>query len=293
MMISMTFESISLSRQEDYLNLLKLCNTNASDYSFANLWGWAAEYGLQWSFDPGRNLVWLCQTVPEKIFWAPIGRWEQDWAGIFSEMQLGGKFTRIPFDLAHLWQEQLPGISLNEAKDHWDYLYPVEQLVRLKGNKLHKKKNLLNQFLRKYDFQYVQLDVEMVENALTLQSEWCLWKECEDSEALEAENSAIVRVFHDWEEIRGIFGAGLLLDGHMIAYTVAEGLNPETLVIHFEKGCPQYKGVYQAINQLFLSRSGGGYEWVNREQDLGDPGLRKAKESYLPQDFARKYEICI
>ncbi len=287
----MDFEPIALERQDEYLSLLRISGTNASDYSFANLWGWAEEYGLMWAFDPDRELVWLQQTKPWQVYWAPIGRWEQDWTDLCTYFGPGTRFTRVPDQLATIWEKQLEGAEIEEAREHWDYIYPVQQLIELKGNKLHKKKNLLNQFLRNNDFQYVDLTPGLIEDALTLQSEWCLWKECEDSESLEAENGVIVRVFHDWEYIRGLFGAGLLIEGHMIAYTVAERLSPDTVVVHFEKGCPQYKGVYQAMNQLFVRNTAYMYEWVNREQDLGDPGLRKAKSSYLPQEFSRKYEV--
>lgn len=79
----------------------------------------------------------------------------------------------------------------------------------------------------------------------------------------------------------------------MIAYTVAEALDETSVVIHFEKGCPHFKGVYQAINQIFLEQCCQGYEIVNREQDLGDLGLRKAKLSYNPVGFLEKYTVCL
>ena len=76
-----------------------------------------------------------------------------------------------------------------------------------------------------------------------------------------------------------------------MAYTVAERFAPDTLLIHFEKGNPDYKGAYQMINQAFLAHAAGGLRWVNREQDLDDEGLRRAKRSYHPEDFVRKYEV--
>lgn len=79
----------------------------------------------------------------------------------------------------------------------------------------------------------------------------------------------------------------------MVAYTVSEPLAPDSLLIHFEKGDAEYKGVYQAINQIFLARQGKGFMRVNREQDLGDKGLRKAKLSYHPVDYSRKYNVVI
>jgi hypothetical protein len=82
-----------------------------------------------------------------------------------------------------------------------------------------------------------------------------------------------------------------MVDGRMAAYTVGERLSSDTLVIHFEKADPAYKGVYQAINQQFLTHADPAFTLVNREQDLGDEGLRKAKLSYHPVDFVRKCTV--
>ena len=84
-----------------------------------------------------------------------------------------------------------------------------------------------------------------------------------------------------------------MVDGSMVAYTVAEALIRDMLLIHFEKGDTQYKGIYQAINQKFLANSAAGYTFVNREQDLNDEGLRKAKLSYHPEDYLRKFRVTL
>jgi hypothetical protein len=108
---------------------------------------------------------------------------------------------------------------------------------------------------------------------------------------LSAENKAIARVLADWRHFDGVLGGALMVNGDMVAYTVAEGLTRDSLVIHFEKGDTQYKGVYQAINQMFLAKSASRYKLVNREQDLGDEGLRKAKLSYHPTSFISKFRV--
>ena len=84
-----------------------------------------------------------------------------------------------------------------------------------------------------------------------------------------------------------------MVDGFMVAYTVAEALTPDMLLIHFEKGDTEYKGIYQAINQKFLADAAAAYTFVNREQDLNDEGLRKAKLSYHPEDFLRKFRVTV
>jgi hypothetical protein len=86
-------------------------------------------------------------------------------------------------------------------------------------------------------------------------------------------------------------GGVLMVDDLIVAYTIAEKLDEDTVVVHYEKGCPDYKGVYQAINQMFLENLDGNFKWVNREQDLGEEGLRQAKLSYNPVGFLKKYRV--
>ena len=286
----LSFHPLSLESQADYKRLFDLCPQSASDYSFVNIWAWRDIYGLEWAWTD--QAVWIRQHHPTLEYWAPVGPWsDMDWSSMLRST-LDGRtaFTRIPEHLFQIWSEQFgSAVDLVPNRDHWDYIYSVEELINLKGNKYHKKKNLLRQFLRKYDATYHHLDEEKIEKALTLQTEWCLWRDCEDSTTLEAENQAILNTFHDWRHLRDIFGGGLDVEGNMVAYSIAEPLDAQTLVIHFEKGCPGHKGVYQAINQMFLAQSGSSYAFVNREQDLGDPGLRKAKESYHPVRYLKKF----
>ena len=83
------------------------------------------------------------------------------------------------------------------------------------------------------------------------------------------------------------------MDQAIAAYTVAERLTNDMLLNHFEKASPMYKGGYQAINQMFLSRTRGEFKTVNREQDLDDEGLRQAKLSYHPSGFLKKYQVLL
>jgi len=135
---------------------------------------------------------------------------------------------------------------------------------------------------------YHTLDMDCVERVLEMQNNWCSWKECVESEALEAENAVISRVLQNWDRIPGMMGGALEVDGLIVAYTVAEALTEDSVLIHFEKGHTGYKGVYQAINNMFLANAAASFTHVNREQDLDDPGLRKAKLSYNPVSFLEK-----
>ncbi|MEW5774964.1 MAG: phosphatidylglycerol lysyltransferase domain-containing protein [Thermodesulfobacteriota bacterium] len=281
---------VSIAGREDYLRRLAACPAVTSDVSFGNIWGWREVYGLQWRF--GRSHVWLRQTRPETVYWGPVGPWlDEDWEGC-PVLARGGSFARAPEALARLWSQRLPGrVRLAESRGHWDYVYSVPELVELRGNRFHKKKNLLGQFLRSYRHRYHPMTPDCVEDVLQMQEEWCSWRDCESGDTLVSENEAIRRVLENWDNMPGMFGGVLEVEGRIVAYTVAERLDEKTLVIHFEKGHAEYKGVYQAINQLFLANAAGEYALVNREQDLDDPGLRKAKESYNPVAYLKKYEV--
>ena len=292
--MTLHFEPISLDKQNDYLEILSRCPQITSDYSFLNLWSWADEYGLGWAWDG--DLIWIRQHLPEEFYWAPVGLWNAvDWQSrLRFNVNTRSVFTRVPETLTDLWRERLPQqIRIEEERGSWDYIYRVTDLIELKGKRYHKKKNLFNQFNRKYDFSYQPFGADMVEQAMAMQTDWCTWRDCESSDILSSENRAIFKILKEWQQLAGLFGGALMVDGSMVAYTVAEALTVDMLLIHFEKGDTQYKGIYQAINQMFLANSAAGYTFVNREQDLGDEGLRKAKLSYHPEDFLRKFRVTL
>jgi len=285
------FEPITLARREDYLHRLAQCPQKTADYSFGNLWGWADEYGLCWRF--GDRHVWIMQTRPREVYWAPVGPWEEDWATC-PTLGKGVTVTRVPERLCQIWKRALKDrMRLQKAREHWEYVYSVPELLELRGNRFHKKKNLLKQFLRTYDYEYKPLTTECMEETLDMQRQWFSWRDPAEAGPLVAENAAIVRVLQSWDRIPGLSGGAIRIGGEMVAYTVAEELTPDMLVVHFEKGRPGYKGIYQAINQLFLADAGAGYDLVDREQDLGDEGLRQAKLSYNPVGFLKKCTVTV
>lgn len=275
-----------------YVERFSHCLQKASDYSFVNLWGWAEQYGLTWAFS--NKCAWIRQNNPEPVFWAPVGPWEEvDWANC-AVLAHGGTFIRVPQPLYALWKAALGDrVSAEESRDQWDYVYDVHELITLEGKRYAKKKALLDKFKDKYDFRYHSMTTDCVEYALDLQAEWIEWREFRDSKALLMENAAIARVLKSWEELPCMRGGYITVDGNMVAYTVAEAITPDTLVVHFEKGNTEFEGVYQAINQMFLANEAADCDIVNREQDLSDSGLRKAKLSYNPSGFLKKYKVTV
>ena len=272
-----------------YLELLRLSPSLASDYSLSNIWGWAGHYGLEWAFCD-KNLAWIRQTKPTVRYWAPVGSWDETpWHECCLEP--GTEITRVPEDLAKIWQKARPDqIELKEERGSWDYVYLVEELATLKGPRFHKKKNHYNRFLKLYNWEYRSMKGSDVEEVLDMQEDWVKWQE-DPSPSLTAENKAVARVLSNWDKLPGLIGGLIYIDGRLEAYTVGESLAPdsnEMIVIHFEKASTEFRGLYQAINAMFLQNDAKNFKYVNREQDLDDPGLRKSKESYNPVDYIKK-----
>ncbi len=270
-----------------YLELLALTPLLASDYSLANIWGWADHYGLEWAFCDN-NLCWIRQTKPEVRYWAPVGNWTNTpWKDCC--LDKGAQITRVPESLAQIWQQARPdSIELKEERGSWDYVYLASDLAELKGNRFHRKRNHYNQFLKLYNWEYKTMTGADVGAVLAMQEEWVKWREDSSSPSLLAENKAVERVLSNWEKLPNLVGGLIYIDGGLRAYTVGEPLGKDMMVIHFEKACTEYRGLYQAINAMFVQNECKTVTYVNREQDLDDPGLRKAKESYNPVDYIKK-----
>lgn len=287
-----SFKPISLDDMKRYKELHAASGTRASDYSFINLWGWAQEHGLVWRFS--KNLCWIKQTIPATQYWAPIGKWSDiDWSSE-KEIISGNEFIRMPAELCRIWKEQISGqIKCEDSRGQWDYLYRSKDLAALSGSKLNKKKNLLNQFSKKYpEYEYLPLTSKHIDKVLLMQKKWYA-ENGSESKSLTAENSVIRRVLNKWDLLPGLTGSFITVKNEVIAYTVGEQLTKDTLVIHFEKGDTGYKGVYQAVNNFFARDNASKFAFINREQDMNNKGLRKAKESYDPADYVKKYTVRI
>jgi hypothetical protein len=153
------------------------------------------------------------------------------------------------------------------------------------------------EFEKKYDYQYIDFGKEMIDQVLAMQSDWCQWRDCDLNDALASENRVIERVISAWNQFSHIGGGAILVENKMVAYTLTEFLTDDILLVHFEKANPNYQGAYQAINQMYVSRicqnAAKPVKLINRMQDLGDKGLRKAKLSYHPVDFNRKFKVSL
>lgn len=289
------FFPVELAMREIHSRYWSLTPVHYADYTFANLWGWAIEYGLEWT--EAHGLFWVRRTrrgdMPTERFWAPIGDWSSaDWDSIASDMPSGTVWERVPESLCSQLKTLMPErICIEETRGQWEYLYSQKALATLSGNKLHKKKNHYNTYIKSYGEDYRTLGEDDIEHILQFECEWCRCHECDKSPSLQAENNAVLRVLTRWESLGTLIGAGLFVGDKMSAFTVGEALDDKTMVIHFEKARLEYKGAYQAINACFARYAGASFELINREQDADEEGLRQAKEGYYPLGFIVKNRI--
>jgi len=291
----MHFVPIDLNLREEHARLWAQTPVHTADYTFTNLWGWAPNYGLEWR--EAHGLGWIRRTkrgnLPTERYWAPLGDWDAaDWESILAETAPGTVWDRVPEALCNKLAAIAPSrIRIEETRGQWEYLYEAKALASLTGNKLHKKRNHFNAYMKAYGEDYRLLTPEDIENVLLFEYDWCKCHECDKSPSLQAENEAVIRVLTRWDRLPGLIGAALFVEERMSAFTVGEALDARTLVTHFEKGRPAYRGVYQAMNACFARNAGAAFEFINREQDAGEAGLRQAKESYYPCGYLIKNRI--
>lgn len=177
------------------------------------------------------------------------------------------------------------GFTVFEDRDNFDYLYSREELSQLAGRKYHKKKNLVNAFINNYNYEGKPLLEEFVPEAVQVLE---LWRNGRDNPGDYHANKEAL----EQSEVLQLCGGIYYVEGEPAAFTLGEELaRGESFVIHFEKALGKYKGIYQFVNNCFASILPEKYKYINREQDLGDAGLRQAKLSYQPVGFVKKYRV--
>lgn len=295
------FKSVNTDTIGEYMSRWEQTKQRSSDYSPGVLLCWERTFGYQFAFDDAADLVWIKGTRPEEHFLAPVGKWNIDgWDEIIAaRFGTQAEFRAVPEKLVDIWRKQL-GSSLLISDDTeadragWEYIHLVSDLASLDGKKYIKKRNRINQFKKLNQYEYIPITSEVVPRIAQFQQEWCdSYRAFSDSESIEQESTGIIRsILANWDRLPQMIGGAIEVMGRIVAYTIAEAVG-NTLMIHFEKASLEYNAAYQIINQEFLIHEGGPYMYVNREEDMGDPGLRDAKMSYHPSSFLKKFTVRI
>jgi hypothetical protein len=288
------FNTLEIQHKEIFHQYFLQDPPQTSELTFTNLFMWRYHYHPIWSEIDDCLLIILIPDGVLPFGLQPIGPGNKKEALEILCQKLGdlthdAKICRVGEEFVEKYVDRNQ-YDLIFDRDNSDYVYRAEDLIKLSGRKYHKKKNHLNRFLKNYQYEYRDLDMDLVECFLEMQEKWCQLKECLDKPDLFSEDYAVHEALTHFEEL-DYQGIAILIESNVEAFSLGEALNSDTAVVHIEKANPAIPGLYNAINQLFCSKAWAHMEYINREQDLGLEGLRKAKESYYPHHMANKYTL--
>ena len=178
--------------------------------------------------------------------------------------------------------ELYPSLNFHQDRKYYDYIYLSSNLANLTGSDYSKIRNRLNKFTRRYDYNLEKISKNNMPDIDNFLKRWCLWKDCDSDPLLENEKNAIIYSMSHFFDLN-LSGIAIRINGVIEAIAVYEKMSNDTAVVHYEKGSPDYDGIYKAINQETAKILQKDFSYINRQSDMDIPGLRKAKMSYRPR----------
>jgi uncharacterized protein len=290
------FKPLGLEDRDFFRRLLWDYQPETSELTFTNLFIWKDFYNLAWSLDRDWLLIISDPADGSSWMFPPVGpsprgetckkllRWLQEIKGIKGP-GIERADSRLVAELAADSQ-----FLMEPARDHFDYVYRSEDLMQLAGTSYQGQRNHIQHLQRSYAFSYEPLQERHISACLDLAEEWCAQKKCAEDLGLQGEWEAVKACLQNFPDL-DLQGGVILINGKVEAFTLGELLNKETAVVHIEKANPLISGLYAAINREFCRHSWSQVPFINREQDLGLPGLRMAKLSYHPHHLVEKFRI--
>ncbi len=301
-MVYILFQPVSLEDKNVFNEFIHAHSYESSSYTFTNFYMWRIPYHIEWT--TAADCLCIKAAHHDQIYMLPplpaagsSGNMEAALTAMESYFEeIGQKFIlkgASAESIAAL-EALRPGYFRFVAdRDNFDYVYLAQDLMWLKGRKYSSKKNHLNYFKRTYSqYEYRPLTAELLPSCLATALEWYDLRGLDEASEIELEKAAVIDILNHYD-ILGLSGGAILIDGKMEAFTIGEQITSEMALIHVEKGNPNIRGVYQAINQEFCRDRWSDMKFINREEDMGIEGLRQAKESYHPIKMVEKYDVMI
>ena len=288
------FEEISIDKKDEINSYLKSLPGINSEKSFATLFVWRKGYNIKYAIADGVLLLsshlsgedeYIGIILPKERSFNLKGAVNKI-IGFFKD---GFVLRLYDSGTVEMLNDTFPDrFVISENRNSFDYIYSTEKLIRLSGKKYHTKKNHINKFKKLYpDCKYERLSAADKDECTALFDKWYSGKK--DTDGLDSEREAICEMFGEFDSLN-LIGGGLRTDGELVAFSFGERLNSDTALIHFEHANNDYIGSFTEINRCFLEREFADLKYVNREEDMGLPGLRQAKMSYKPEFFAKKFD---
>lgn len=269
------------------------CRRNC-DLSFSNLCSWRFMYNTKFAVIDNFLVFkfWLHGRVS---YMMPVGQGDPEKELIeklIEDSQLEGEPLRL-MGVCQGMKKRLNDILPEEFefttnRDYSDYIYLRSDLATLTGKKFQSKRNHINRFKKEYTYKYVPITPDSVQECLYLEAEWCKANDCDKQDGTGNERQAIVFALEHFEEL-GLSGGILYANDKIVAFTFGMPINKETFGVHVEKADTTVDGAYAMINFEFANHIPETFTYINREEDLGIEGLRKAKLSYQPETILEKF----
>lgn len=292
-MAEIAFKRPELEDQEIIRSYFEKAPSRSCERTFANVYLWSRQYHVKYAIV--EDALIFMDDEYELAYAYPAGEPEAVKRALERLMQYS-KEKNAPFRLYNVTAENFaqldawyPGqFQIEYDRDEADYVYETEKLTTLAGKKLHGKRNHINKFKTLYeDWNYESLSEENVEECFQMALRWRNQNGCEEDHAKNAEMCVTLNSLRLFREL-GMVGGVLRVQGQIVAFCIGEPLCEDTFVVHIEKAFPDVEGAYPMINQQFVQHECQGYLYVNREEDTGAEGLRKAKLSYRPVFLVEK-----
>jgi hypothetical protein len=268
------------------------------DFAFANMCSWRFLYDSEYAII--NDFLFIRFYVEEKgrrhkAYMFPVGNGDLKQAVRLLEEDAESDghalcILGVTPDSRNELETILPGeFKYLPERDYFDYIYLREDLQSLKGKKFQAKRNHINKFKSRYTYIYQPITPDIVPLCLELECKWYQANRTdEDAEALNHESRSMVFALNHFEAL-GLTGGAISVEGEIVAFTYGSPVNHNTFGVHVEKANVRYEGVFSVINQAFASHVPAHFLYINREEDLGLPGLRKSKQSYNPVILLEKH----
>lgn len=284
--MNLEFRQVELEDKELIDSYIKQQNSKNCSISFANIYLWQPHYHV--SFAVVEDMLIFRSSKSHPKFSFPIGGNHVKQS--MEAMMLYCKENDMEFQMYGVTEEQFaqveelfPGeFKIEYNRDEANYVYETEKLIQLSGKKYHGKKNHINKFKKVYaDWQYEDITPDNLDECIEMAYAWRKENNCDENESKRIEFCVTLNALKKLNELE-LIGGLIRAEGKVVAITVGEALTEDTFVIHIEKAYADVDGAYAMINREFLAHHASEYQYVNREEDTGAEGLRKAKLSYKP-----------
>lgn len=267
-------------------------NLDNSTYNFTNMFMWAGDGFITYDIVSSCLVLFFQSDRQPPMAAYPIGKGDKEKAVFEVCEYLRAQGAHPVFrNLSEWMKEELEELCPNRFefiydRNNSDYVYETEKLITLSGKKLHSKRNHYNYFVGHYDFSYRRLTAEDMPACKKLFEIWMRDKLSERDAA--SSQAAAYAIFDSFCEL-GVTGGGIFIGDELVAASFAEVVSEDTVLAHLEFGDNSYRGIFNAISQRFCENEWADYPYINREEDMGLEGLRKAKTAYRPVYLIDKY----